>query len=515
MKIKKSLGFVFLIAVFMFSIAHVTAQSSSSGTVCCELTNSGNSCQNVQASECVTDGVPTSCETTSFCSSGWCFDSQEGSCKDNVPQSVCNAEGGTWTAEQPAQCQLGCCVLGNQASFVTRTACKAQSANLGITTNYRTDILDEVSCIQSVQQQDTGACVFESDFEIICRTTTRAECNDGIGEQATVGEFFVNTLCSDEELGTNCGPTTQTTCVPGKDEVYFVDSCGNPANIYDASKINDDRYWSEVFSKVDSCGFGDSNANSATCGSCNYLQGSFCRGVEQSLGSATPNHGNNICADLNCVDFEGNDRLHGESWCAFEDAGTTGQGSNTVGSRFHRQICNNGEVIVEACSDFRQETCIQDSIETSAGEFSQAACRVNRWQDCTVQTDRQDCENTDRRDCIWKGNPGTDDDERYYLSFVNETQEGVCIAKDTVGLNFWDSAETQQICGQGNAQCIVTFEQGIFGKEQCVNNCYCLKDGWEKQHIAFCASLGDCGPATNWNGQAGFDDGYEIEVKKI
>jgi hypothetical protein len=33
-----------------------------------------------------------------------------------------------------------------------------------------------------------------------------------------------------------CGKTTNTVCVEGKDEVYFVDSCGNVANIYDASK---------------------------------------------------------------------------------------------------------------------------------------------------------------------------------------------------------------------------------------------------------------------------------------
>ena len=40
--------------------------------------------------------------------------------------------------------------------------------------------------------------------------------------------------------------TKETTCIEGKDEVYFKDSCGNIANIYDSSKINDKGYWNKV-----------------------------------------------------------------------------------------------------------------------------------------------------------------------------------------------------------------------------------------------------------------------------
>ena len=90
------------------------------------------------------------------------------------------------------------------------------------------------------------------------------------------GEFHAGILCSAEELATNCSPSKKTTLIDGKDEVYFVDTCGNPANIYDASKINDKSYWRTVVKKADSCGFGNANGNagSATCGNCNYFEGS-------------------------------------------------------------------------------------------------------------------------------------------------------------------------------------------------------------------------------------------------
>ena len=88
---------------------------------------------------------------------------------------------------------------------------------------------------------------------------------------------------------------------------------------------------------------------------------------------------------------DGQKKLHGESWCV-NDALNGAPGSGNF-----RQLCVNGKIIVEACADFRQEECIQDS---SAG-FSQAACRVNRWQDCTAQTKQEDCQNGDKRDCKW------------------------------------------------------------------------------------------------------------------
>jgi len=499
--------FVFILMVQITSAAEVV--STSDVTVCCEKTQSGLFCQNVPETECA-DGsrsVPTSCESTSFCRAGTCVDPNEGTCTDNTGELVCNNEGGVWFLEEPAQCGLGCCVLGDQAAFVTLTRCKALSADLGLKTNYKSNIQDETQCVLSVAGQEKGACVFDFEFERTCRFTTRTDCSSGIGANSTLGgEFFPGELCSAEELGTNCGKTTQTTLVPGKDEVYWQDSCGNPGNIYDASKVDDTEYWSNVKSKSESCNPNSDNANSATCGNCNYLLGSFGRPVSSDTSSAR--YGDYICADLNCdKTSNGQGYRHGESWCVNNDAGSTGNADNSIGSKFFRHLCVNGEEVVETCADFRQETCIEDEIETSLGKFSQAACRVNRWQDCFAQDKQIDCENTDRRDCLWK-------EGNFDVITLNKTQEkGVCVPADTPGFKFWEGQEALNICASANAQCVVKFEKGLFGGEECTENCNCLSESWEKQHAELCSALGDCGPGINWVGDVGFKEGYEVTKK--
>jgi hypothetical protein len=496
---------VLVIAGLVFSVNNFDLTSAQTATVCCAETISGAFCQNVPEGECL-DGsqqVPTSCESTSFCRGGTCFDSSEGTCLDNTPQLVCNDNGGVWSLESPPQCELGCCVLGDQAAFVTLTRCKALSAQLGLKTNYDSGISNEFICVATTQLQDRGACVYTSEFETTCQFTTRAECDSGVadeetGETSVVGEFFADKLCSAEELATNCGPSTRTTCVDGRDEVYFVDTCGNPANIYDSSKVSDKEYWTNVRSKSESCGAGSANSNSAGCGNCDYFEGSYCR--DQSSASGNPTYGDFICADLNCRSTSnGQSYKHGESWCDFDSQSSVG--ANPVGSRFFKHICINGEEVVEACADFRNEECIEDDING----FSQAACRVNRWQDCVHQSNQEDCENTDRRDCLWKPE----------VFFGNGTNGGACLPANPPGLNFWDSGDTQAICSQGNAVCIVEFEQGIFSDEECVKNCDCLEESWEQERGEVCKSLGDCGPNINYLGREGNKEGFKIVIENL
>lgn len=470
-------------------------------TVCCEKTNTGKFCQDVPVGECAEGArsVPTSCESTSFCKPGVCYSSTEGTCLDNTPQITCNAENnGIWSEESPPQCELGCCKLGDQAAFVTLVRCKKLSASLGLETNYDNSIGSELACVQSVSNQDKGACVYDFEFERTCKFTTRTECNSGINNGSIQGTFFEDKLCSAEELGTNCGPSEKTVCLPGKDEVYFIDTCGNQANIYDSSKLKDQDYWTNTKDKTESCNPNNGNGNSRSCGNCNYLLGSFCR-AEETVG-ANAVVGDFICADLNCKDSEGEERLHGESWCV-GDAQTTQNGVNKVGSRFFKQICLNGEIITEACSDFRNEECIQDSIEFSGNEFSQAACRVNRWQDCLSQTDKSTCENVDRRDCFWS--------EDVTIG-LNGSADGSCLPLNPPGLEFWESEEALALCSQANTQCIVKFEKGLFGGEGCKENCDCLTEDWEKQRADVCSALGDCGPKLNWINQQGYKKGYEL-----
>ncbi len=489
---------------FVFLMIFLSSAFAANATVCCEKTTSGLYCQNVPTQECSANSrqAPTACDSTSYCSAGTCYNGAQGTCTDNTPQLVCNANNGTWSLTPPPQCSLGCCKLGDQAAFVTLTRCKYLSGVFGLKTNYDQSVQDETQCVLSVQNQEKGACVYDLEFQRTCKLTTREACNFGSTNVTKKGSFFPGLLCSAPELGTICAKTSKTLCVPGKDEVYFVDTCGNPANIYDASKLNDQAYWSNIVEKADSCNAASGNANNKNCGNCNYLQGSICRTGKAS--GVNPSYGTNICADLNCkTTSNGKSYKHGESWCVYDDKGQQTQGNNAVGSRFYKHICINGAEVLEQCADFRQESCIEDTIQTTAGQFSQAACRVNRWQDCSAQQDQQDCENSDRRDCFWK--PGA--------SLGNVTG-GACLPQTTPGLKFWEGQESLAICAQANAACIVTFEKGLFGGESCKKNCECLTDNWQKQHADVCLALGDCGPKINWQGDQGYKEGFKITTSK-
>src|SRR3989338_2825338 len=151
---------LFFGALFFLVIIMQGASALINATVCCEKTTSGLFCQNVPQNECSSSSrsAPTSCESTSFCKPGVCYNSNQGTCLDNTPEIVCNTNKGVWSEKSPPQCNLGCCVLGNQAAFVTLTRCKYLSSALGLQTNYKKDIKDEVQCVLQVQNQEVGAC---------------------------------------------------------------------------------------------------------------------------------------------------------------------------------------------------------------------------------------------------------------------------------------------------------------------------------------------------------------------
>ncbi len=644
LNMKYILVFAYLILLLigiLLNINYVNAQGltnterigTSEATVCCEKTNSGLFCQDVREEDCKSERqTKTSCESTSFCKGGFCFDSVEGTCLDNVPQIVCNENGGTWSEEKPAQCNLGCCLLNDQASFSTLVRCKRLSAFYGLETNYNAEIKDEAQCIISAGLKEKGACVFTQDFDKTCKITTKEGCtSDLIGTAPNVlpvdrsqdsglvpsvtnkntevvsaegteiisnpeeiktspadntqveenVKFFPGKLCSAEDLGTNCGPTKQTTCIPGKDEVYFVDTCGNIANVYDSTKVNNKNYWDKIIDKKDSCDPNSGNENDQNCGNCNYLYGSYCRAIISS--EVKPKIGTNICKSLNCKDENGVKILHGESWCAYDVKGydfspkesiaknyieteiiealnkkvsasasslTKGNGlgkaflagaSGPVGSKFYRKICINGEIKTEPCADFRQEECIENTMDTPAGKFSEAACRVNRWQDCTAQRKITDCLNTDRRDCTWlagieyilmgalmngssldtnslagvKERVGAEIDSQ---GGKENIPKGACVPKNPPGLKFWQGEEAKTVCAQANALCPVTYTKGLTGDWECKDNCVCDPDenpAIVAQRAQVCMALGDCGPKINYLGDIGYKKGYEVKKKKI
>jgi len=496
---------IILIILGMFLISGICAVGEVS--YCCEKTklrtdgSGGAWCQNAPEDQCETGicGVdstgnqvackkaPTSCEATSYCKLGTCI--SEGECMENTPERRCDKElGGYWEGKDAntiPQCGLGCCLIGEQAAFVTQTRCKVLSALYGLETNFRTDLSSEVSCIAVAMSGVKGACVYEKDYAKTCQFLTKKECAELSVENVT--EFHEGFLCSAETLATNCGKSKKTTCVEGRDEVYFLDTCGNLANIYDSSKINNQEYWTNVYGKDRSCGPSSSNANSASCGNCDYFLGSTCKDYKIAGKRAT--HGDNICKDLSCK-YDRKNYKHGETWCA----NSNGISTNLPGSRYFRLVCYNGEVSVEPCADFRQEVCLQSDIDG----FKTAACRANMWQDCTAQTTSKNCNNIDRRDCEWHGEDSIK-----------------CVPRYDPGFNFWELGDATTLCAKASATCNATFEKRLGAdKWDCEENCHCCVDdeehkgctgaNWPDTQNSICTGLGDCGSKQNYLGVQGF-----------
>jgi hypothetical protein len=500
----KKLLICLVIGMFLMSLVSINFVSAEV-SYCCEKTINDAFCQNAPEEQCSTETnpltktpfrkAPTSCESTSYCKKGCCYISTEGNCMENTPERVCEEKNGVW--EDNAQCDIpkcepGCCVIGNQAAFVPSTRCKRLAATYGVGVNFRTDIGNEFECIASVTSEVKGACVFEQEFEQTCKFITQKACQD------IQGNFHQDYLCSSEELTTICGRSKKTTCVEGKDDVYFLDTCGNLANIYDSRKVDDQSYWNKIVQRGNvTCGTTDGNKGSPSCGKCDYLLGSTCKEYSRGEDSSAPAYGDNLCRDLSCK-WEGKDYQHGETWCA----NALGTKNNNPGSRYFRLVCYNGDVTKEPCADFRQETCIEDSIDTDNGKFRTAACRVNKWQNCLQQDEKKDCENEDRRDCEWVG--GVD-------LGVYSGGSGVCVPKFAPGLNFWEEVEgeegeTESICGQATTTCEVTYEKELGGDKDCVENCECLTSTWQNNMDKVCRSIGDCGSDVNYIGVQGYEE---------
>jgi hypothetical protein len=538
----KKLFLILILNIFLIGI--ISAQVS----YCCErLENNGAWCQNAPEEECNQNylSVPTSCEATSYCRLGVCINTGEGTCLPNTPQRVCTDSGGTWDEREKdeiPQCQLGCCLIGEQAAFTTSTRCKNLASIYGLEINYRTDVQNEMQCIAMASPKVKGACVFEDEYQRNCKMATKAECQEmEIGDSNV--EFHEGYLCSAESLETICGPRGGTTCVEGKDEVYFLDTCGNVANVYDNGRVNDQLYWDTIIAPT--CGDENGNPNSPNCGDCDYYLGSTCKRAERGN---SPNYGNYICEDLSC-EYEGENYQHGETWCVDVE----GTEENFPGSRNFRMICYNGEVSVEPCADYRQEVCIQSEVNT----FKTAACRVNMWQDCYSQTNPKDCENSDKRDCQWIEGVSILVDEGGNSLAVDENNEKIdasCVPLNAPGFDFWkEETDAKEMCGLASTTCYVEYASsvttgGLIGEKgipldaqcmdkcreeclindptnfcnraceekcpsQCVNNNkdYTIKETWIEDMSNICRAMGDCGNGNNYIGEQGYYDEDDLE----
>jgi hypothetical protein len=373
---------------------------------------------------------------------------------------------------------------------------------------------------------------------------TKGECLD-MEAQGTEIEFYEGYLCSSENLSTNCGPSEQTTCVEGKDQVYFLDTCGNIANIYDANKIENKEYWSKIKGVEESC---NSNANNYdSCGNCDFFQGSTCKKYEAGKDT-NPDYGDYVCRNLDC-EWNDEEYKHGETWCALSGSTTVIDYQthldqdeteseikemisehNVPGSRYFRLLCYNGDVLIEPCADYRQEVCIQDQADTDEGIFRYGACVVNKWQDCLLQEDEKDCENADRRDCVWLDSGYFSELNNNELKVIDDDDvDGICIPKFTPGFDFWqNSSDNEDVCGVADRQCVVKYERGYgsnllsLAKEDWNfnKNEECHPDGsghetWLDERNMVCMALGDCGVGIDYLDKEGYyEEDDVLDVSK-
>jgi len=543
------LGLLVLTAVFLSGIA-VGQQTE---MYCAEKTTYGAWCQNVPLEEVDTNYRydRTSCESTSYCSEGTCVNTLTGECLPG-PQATCDSSQGGYFYSAPedevAQCQIGCCLLGDQAALVEQVRCDALGTDYNLQTTFRSDIQDELTCLSLASPEAEGACVFETSEGRDCDATTRGEC------QESAGEFHEGFLCTAPELGTICTRTTLTTCVEGRNEVYFIDSCGNLANVYDANKIDDIAYWSYLPGiqgvEIDE-GHGG-NAGSAIYGYCSYIKGSTCRKYDRTIDPRSPKYGNYICRTLDCPASSdpltgGVRRKHGEEWCSepienFERA--------EPGKVSYLLYCYDGEVYYEICDYYRNKLCLEDE-ETGA-----AGCIVNNWMPCININSTKECE--DAEDCkVVKGASllrteyGTE--KKIKDSNTGDMINAVCAPKYTPGFKFWDSNGTildeydknpSSICEFASVNCFVPYTQEVSyitkwragPSDECVDRCkeiekdwssaecykectpICLEDtledkkadakimeDWAESWQELCVSLGDCGVSGNWLDVEGYN----------
>ncbi len=251
-------AFAFLINA-MYEVKPVSAAVSTPATPvlkCCEKLKNGATCQDVVDNNLCESGLNEGarCVQTSTCRLGCCVNDLEGTYDKNVAQSRCIGTNTRWVDDK--NCNVpgstpGCCILGGTNSFVSQTRCERLSLIIGVPKEWRNN-LNEMQCVALASEQKQGACVLAPSggntlLKNSCKFTTQAQC---VGLSGTFSEGY---LCTSSELNTNCDKTDKTKCVDGKDGVYFIDSCGNQANVYDSSKVSDDNYWQRVISKTYLC----------------------------------------------------------------------------------------------------------------------------------------------------------------------------------------------------------------------------------------------------------------------
>ncbi len=464
------------------------------GSVCCKETVNGEWCQQVPESQCVSsEKSPTNCDNTNYCKLGTCIDFEDGTCMSNVPLSLCNQGNGTWKnkpEEEITECQLGCCLMGDEYALVTKAKCLQMASDYEIEVNFREDMKTQGECAAAIADSPRGACIIETDYEVSCVMSLKNDCLKKEESKEYLSElknpvsdvkieFHEGFLCTNNDLNTDCASTEKTTCYD--DKIYFLDSCGNRANVYDSLKKNNKDYWN--FLQFPDCGPVSSDSSQGikkTCGDCSYVESTKCQNPKPS--DPEPDMGEYVCSDLSCeYDTNGDGNIdddekysNGESWCA-ETKGTVHhiqtdengnilkesleelfnfQEYNIPGSEYVKLTCSEGEVLESNCASRRREICTEYEIENTG--YTIAQCRINPASFCQKITNRTECFNSSF--CKWL--PGLRfDQETIEGEEARKQEQGSCVPLVAPGVEFWNpKSPSKSTCSIGSTPALAFYE---------------------------------------------------------
>ena len=504
---------------------------------CCEKTIDGHWCQDTTEDQCETNFLSTtSCAQTTFCTStGTCVDSAKGTCKENSYEVECTSGGGKWEnkdKEDIVMCQEGCCIVGDSADLKTYVECKQLASDYGIDINFREDVRSLNSCFDLGYATEKGACVYERNYATKCEFITKEDCQGIISSSPSTGTRLGDLFGGEEESETiekgtfnsgllctapglsDCAVNSETTCYNKK--VYFVDTCGQRANIYDSSMYTENEnawtkemrdYWTYI--QEPTCTVSRADAD---CGNCEFLAGGTTCGTykrgEQGMPTQQP-LGDYVCKDLACYYDVGDDGKeeryeHGESVCA-ESEGTyfhipqidseiEERGAslrielsdmikyNLPGSRYYRLQCWNGEMKPYACKEYRNEICEEIDL---GEEYMEASCVINDYRGCFEIEHKEDCED-DFIDCKWV--PGYRYDGEVVDFEDREEEQGSCVPLYTPGFDFWEpESDGHVLCAASAVAEVAVYETHWKEKrtdfkdvdtknaaQRCLENCYTI-----------------------------------------
>lgn len=478
-------------------------KSDGSGGAFCQEAESGDACD---TSNDDLQTFPGSCDNSDFCQQGWCIGSG-GTC--SVSSEVQCAEG-EWSSNKPSECEDVCCDAGANTQFREQAWCTANG--------YTYDDRSEVEC-KYLAEDVEGACVYISEGGNTCKFTTANDCSGG--------SFYENSLCSRENLNTDCEREQTIDCY--NEKIYWFDSCGNRENVYEGnSETEKDSSWNEGLIKdaTNYCTVDLNDENSLkTCGNCDKVT-STCKQTES--GDVHVGEDNFVCDNTGC-DEDGDgikERRSGESWCIYE--GQVGEYTNEAGveisadipgTSHYRKVCLDGEISLTNCAEYRTKICAENITQVSGADFSEAECRTNFGRECLGIDNKEDCEA--KPDCRMQTVDVVYDSDIDFFKF------DACVPRYPIAFNSlyyvegdWNDGES--VCGLASMDCPIVEQYKLESKceDPCspIGSCeICWYTKVDLQYVAdkecdenperfysemndFCTSLGDCAGYINIEG---------------